>query len=77
MTAIDLAASRAFLNSPAATRVASEGAGAATIKVMSGYRNASGSPCRVIEQTVRVNGQPVRAVGTVCRRPQGVWALVP
>jgi surface antigen len=43
--------------------------------VVRGYRNALGQDCQVVEQSVFIAGQLVRATGTVCRQPDGRWAL--
>jgi len=68
---------RAFLASPAATRVAAGRSTDSMVAVVSLYNDASGRPCRVVEQTVMINGSPVRARGNMCREGDGKWALSP
>jgi hypothetical protein len=77
MTAADMAATRAFLASPAATRTAESESVPPMIRVISGHSGPRGLPCRVIEQAVQLNGQMVRAIGTVCEQSNGLWALMP
>src|SRR5216683_2802504 len=68
---------RAFLASPAATRVAEGRSTQSMVAVVSLYNDAAGHPCRVVEQTVMINGSPVRARGNVCQQVNGQWALSP
>jgi surface antigen len=67
---------RAFLASPAATRVAAGSTTRNTVLVKAVYKDKAGRPCRVVEQTVLISGQTVRARGDICRTPGGQWALV-
>jgi surface antigen len=46
-----------------------------TIRILRDFQNERGQPCRVVEQTVVISGQTVRATGTVCRGADGQWAL--
>lgn len=32
--------------------------------------------CREFAQTITVGGQPVQAVGTACRQPDGTWRIM-
>jgi surface antigen len=68
---------RAFLESPAATRVAAGRSTENDVEVVSYFNDARGRDCRVVEQVVTIGTQPVRARGTVCQDPGGRWALVP
>jgi surface antigen len=68
---------RAFLASPAATRVAEGRSSNSMVAVVSLYNDSAGRPCRVVEQTVMINGSPVRARGSVCQAVNGQWALTP
>jgi hypothetical protein len=77
ITAIDLAASRAFLDSPAATRIAAGRAANSNLAVVSGFSSPSGRPCRIIEQTVQLGDDTVRALGKMCELPNGQWGLMP
>jgi surface antigen len=45
-------------------------------RVTSAFTNRLGQPCRVVEQEVWIGGEPVKASGTVCEQPNGVWALM-
>jgi surface antigen len=47
------------------------------VAVVSLYNDSAGRPCRVVEQTVMINGSPVRARGSVCQAVNGQWALTP
>ena len=71
-----LSVSRAFLASPAATRVAAGRNVQNTVVVKAVYKDKAGHPCRVVEQTVMIDGQNVRANGKVCQTA-GQWALAP
>ncbi|HEX6843313.1 MAG TPA: hypothetical protein VF113_17390 [Stellaceae bacterium] len=68
---------RAFLASPAATRVAAGGNVSNTVLVKALYKDKAGRSCRVVEQTVLISGQTVRARGNICRGRGGQWALAP
>jgi surface antigen len=68
---------RAFLASPAATHVAAGRSTNSMLAVVSLYNDSAGRPCRVIEQTVMINGSAVRARGNMCRLEDGQWALSP
>jgi hypothetical protein len=48
-----------------------------TAVVKARYTDAAGRPCRLVEQSVTIDGETVRARGTICRMPDGRWALVP
>ena len=41
------------------------------------YKDTAGRPCRVVEQTVMIDGEAVRASGNICLMRGGQWALVP
>jgi surface antigen len=64
----------AFARSPAATRTATA-TSSEQLRILSGFRNAEGQPCQVVEQTVLISGQRVRATGTMCQQPDGRWVL--
>ncbi len=68
---------RAFLASPVATHVAMGSSTMNTVTIKSRYTDSSGRSCRVVEQTVIIDGQAVRARGNVCQLRSGQWALVP
>jgi len=68
---------RAFLASPVATRVAAGRSTSSMVAVVALYNDSTGRPCRVVEQTVMINGNPVRARGNMCRTEGGDWALSP
>jgi len=68
---------RAFLASPVATRVAAGRSAGNTVVIKALYTDAAGRPCRVVEQSVMIDGATVRASGNICRMPGGQWALVP
>ena len=71
------AARRVFLASPAATRVAAGRSVRNTVVVKEVYKDKAGHACRVVEQTVTIDGQQVRARGNVCEKTAGRWALAP
>jgi surface antigen len=72
-----LSVGRAFLASPTATRVAAGSNVRNTVVVKAVYKDKKGRSCRVVEQTVMIDGQSVRADGKVCRKAGGQWALAP
>ena len=39
------------------------------------YTDEAGRACRVYERRVLINGEPQRALATVCREPNGRWVL--
>ena len=45
------------------------------VRIISGFSNNLGQPCRVVEQTVIINSQRVRATGTVCQQSDGHWSI--
>jgi hypothetical protein len=45
------------------------------MKFLLGFRNALGQPCRMVEQTIVVNGQKTNATSTMCQQPDGRWVL--
>ncbi len=40
-----------------------------------GFRDVQGKPCRVVEQTISINGQKAQATSTMCQQPDGRWVL--
>jgi hypothetical protein len=44
-------------------------------KVVQNFRDASGQPCRVVNETVLIDGEKAPATGTVCKRSDGRWAI--
>ena len=64
----------AFLRSPRAmhSSVAPE---RQKLRVIRSFSNAHGQPCRVVEQTVFIDGRQTLATGTMCRQADGRWAL--
>jgi len=46
------------------------------VRGIADYKNAQGQTCRIIEQTVLIAGQRVRATGTMCQQPDGRWTLI-
>jgi surface antigen len=75
-TAIDLAASRAFLETPVAIHVAPGRAASTTLRILSTYRGQDGLPCRKVRETVLIDGQHVSATATICQHSNGRWGLV-
>ncbi|HEV2548316.1 MAG TPA: hypothetical protein VGU20_13335 [Stellaceae bacterium] len=65
----------AFLRSPRATHTAVAQDVPQQVRIIRGFSNDQGQPCRVVEQTVVINGQRVRATGTVCQQQDGHWAI--
>jgi hypothetical protein len=62
---------------PVGTRLDWDDRGArGSVQVLSDGRDAAGRYCREFEQTVTVNGQTERAVGTACQDGNGVWEVV-
>jgi hypothetical protein len=47
------------------------------VRVRSAFHDRHGKPCRIIEETVMIAGQSVRATATVCQQSNGRWSLVP
>ena len=47
----------------------------AQVRILRGFNNNLGQSCRVVEQTVIINSQRVRATGTVCQQSDGNWAI--
>jgi surface antigen len=45
------------------------------VRIIRGFSNKDGQPCRVVEQTIVINGQRVRATGTVCQQSDGQWTI--
>jgi hypothetical protein len=45
------------------------------MKFLLGFRNALGQPCRMVEQSIVVNGQKTDATSTMCQQPDGRWVL--
>lgn len=67
----------AFLESAVAIRVGQSAAGAQTsVKLLADYHD-SGVHCRDYQQTVLIDRQRVKAIGTVCQGRDGRWALTP
>jgi surface antigen len=73
--AIDTEAQAAFLASGAAIRLSRGTTSVATVRPVQGFLDPTGFPCRVLVQTVQVDGVPLSASGTVCRGNDGVWRL--
>jgi surface antigen len=48
-----------------------------TVTVQSAFVDRHGQTCRIVEQTVIIAGEKVKASGTMCLQPDGRWALVP
>jgi hypothetical protein len=67
----ELSAIEAFLRSPRAIHPARK----PKVIVRSTFVNAIGQPCRVVEETVAIDGEEVRASGTVCQRANRRWAV--
>jgi surface antigen len=74
--ALDSLAVEAFLQSPVATHLAPGVSEGLRISVTKGFKMRRNGMCRVIEQSIRVNGFRVRATGTMCQHSDGSWALV-
>src|SRR5262249_61536786 len=67
----------AFLRSPQAMHVAVTQDVPQRVRIIRGFSNNTGQPCRVVEQTVVINGQRVRASGTLCQETDGRWTIAP
>jgi surface antigen len=65
----------AFLRSPRATHTNLAQGEPQQVRIIRGFSNNLGQPCRVVEQIVIINGQRVRATGTVCQQADGHWAV--
>ena len=65
----------AFLRSPLATHTIVAQDEPQQVRIIRGFSNKLGQPCRVVEQVVVINGQHVRATGTVCQQSDGHWAV--
>jgi hypothetical protein len=68
-------AQAAFLSSGAAIRVSRGETPIASVRAAQAFLDPKGMPCRVMVQTIRIDGAPVSASGTVCRGSDGVWRL--
>ena len=66
----------AFLRSPAAVRPAMARTERDQVRVVSNFTNAAGEPCNLVEQSVLVGRERVRATGTLCLQRDGRWVLV-
>jgi hypothetical protein len=44
-------------------------------RVVRSFRDASGQPCRVVNETVLIDGEKTRATGTVCKQSDGRWTI--
>ena len=44
-------------------------------RVVRRFRDASGQPCRIVNETVLIDGERTRATGTVCRESDGHWTI--
>jgi surface antigen len=65
----------AFLNSPVAMHPAAGASRNQKVHVIATFTLADGRSCQVVEQSVFITGQRVRATGTVCQQDDGGWAL--
>jgi surface antigen len=65
----------AFLRSPRATHITVAQDEPQQVRIIRGFSNDQGQPCRVVEQIVIINGQRVRAMGTVCQQQDGRWTI--
>jgi surface antigen len=72
---VNTAVLEAFLRSPQATHATVALDEPQQVRIIRGFSNEQGQPCRVVEQTVVINGQRVRATGTVCQQPDGHWTI--
>ena len=45
-------------------------------RVVRSFRDASGQPCRVVNESVLIDGEKTRATGTLCKKSDGHWAIV-
>jgi surface antigen len=72
---IDTEAQAAFLASGGAIRLSRGPTPLDSVRPVQGFLGPQGFPCRVLVQTVTVDGVPVTASGTVCRGPDGIWQL--
>ena len=66
----------AFLDSAAAIRLGRGAAAQTSVKLLADYRTG-GAHCRDYQQTVFIDRQSVKAIGTVCQGKDGRWALMP
>lgn len=44
-------------------------------RVVRSFRDTSGQPCRVVNETVLIDGEKTRATGTMCKQSDGHWAI--
>jgi hypothetical protein len=44
-------------------------------RVVRSFRDASGQPCRVVNETVLIDGEKTLATGTVCKQSDGHWSI--
>jgi len=44
-------------------------------RVVRRFRDTSGQPCRIVNETVLIDGEKTRATGTVCQESDGRWAI--
>jgi hypothetical protein len=44
-------------------------------KIVRRFRDASGQPCRIVNETVLIDGEKTQATGTVCEQSDGHWAI--
>ena len=44
-------------------------------RVVRRFRDASGQPCRVVNETVLIDGEKTQATGTVCQESDGNWTI--
>jgi hypothetical protein len=44
-------------------------------RVVRRFRDASGQSCRIVNETVLIDGEKTRATGTVCQEADGRWTI--
>jgi hypothetical protein len=44
-------------------------------RVVRRFRDASGQPCRIVNETVLIDGEKTQATGTVCQESDGHWTI--
>jgi hypothetical protein len=44
-------------------------------RVVRRFRDASGQPCRIVNETVLIDGERTQATGTVCKESDGHWTI--
>lgn len=46
-----------------------------SLRIVQRFRDASGQPCRIVNETVLIDGERTQATGTVCQGSDGHWTI--